>query len=623
VQEPEESPEMNPVIGIDFGTTNSLCAWLDGDRPAIIPNARGARATPSVVAITARGDVIVGESAKNQAYINPENTVSGIKRLLGSEGLLSMGGRAWRPEEIVALVLGSLKRDAELHLSADVDRAVVTAPAHFSDRERRALAEAGRLAGLDIVRIVNEPTAAALARSWELSSREGTLEDSRGDGRKKSYDLVYDYGGGTFDVTVLERAGIDCRVLASRGDGRLGGADLDRELKRLAAEHFKAGGLDPDSDRFLAQQLAEAAERAKIELSERDTTAITLAFAVAEGKILHPAFELGRSDFEAIARPYVERSLDLVERALHDAGLEASRLDALVLSGGSSRIPLVRRMLKESLGLEPEGLVNPEEIVALGAAVCASLTSGSPEAADRIRVWDVVSRTYGVEVDGGLFVPLIRKNSPMPSTKSRLFTTVQDGQDSVEIHVLQGESRSTAENMSLGRFLLAGIHSAKAGEPRIRVDFAIDESDMLHVSAVDLESGAEQAISIADLGRGASDEPYEELAEKTKLLAARIEELREGLALERGLEAELDELGARAKKMLFSEHELGPNGGESGAGGREAVRKGDLRMLKAELEGIVGELLARRAEARSDARAEGRDRVKRSIAPGHGSGNSS
>jgi len=571
---------MQPIIGIDFGTTNSLCSWLDGDRPTIIPNARGSRSTPSVVSVTAKGEILIGESAKNQAYINSENTIAGVKRLLGSGSLLSMGGKSWHPEEIVALVLGSLKKDAERHLGEGVEKAVITAPAHFSDRERRAISEAGKLAGLEVLRIVNEPTAAALARSWEAALRKEADVVA-----KKSLVLVYDYGGGTFDVTILAREGADCHVLASRGDGRLGGADIDRELRRLASARFKEEGLDFEADRFLVQQLAEAAERAKIELSEREECTISLAFAAAGGRIHHPSFDLRRSDLEAIVLPYLERSLELVERALSEAGIEGKDLDSLVLSGGSSRIPLVRRMLEERLGIKPEGGVNPEEIVALGAAVWASLASGQGEAAERMRVRDVVSRTYGVEVDGGVFIPLIRKNSPVPSTQSRVFTTVADAQDSVEIHVLQGESRTAAEDLSLGRFLLAGLRPAKAGSPRIRVDFSIDESDMLHVAAIDLETGAEQAISIADLGMGASDDSRAELARKVALLSGRLDELGEGLGLERGLLAEMSDLRERARAAV-----------DSGS---------DLRMLKAELEGLVGELLARKAEARRDARASG------------------
>jgi molecular chaperone DnaK len=435
---------------------------------------------------------------------------------------------------------------------------------------------------------VNEPTAAALARAWAAIRPEtSSILDSGATGGQKSLVLVYDYGGGTFDVTVLERTGNECRVLASRGDGHLGGADLDRELRVLASRFFKTQGLDLDSDRFLAQELAGAAERAKIELSEREEASIALAFAASGGKIIHPVFELSRSQFEDIARPCVERSIELVEKALLDASVSKEELGSLVLSGGSSRIPLVRRMLKEKLGLEPEGGVNPEEIVALGAAVSAALTLGEGRSGARMRVLDVVSRSYGVEIDGGAFIPLVRKNCPVPSSYSRVFTTVSDDQDSVEIHVLQGESKLASEDLSLGKFLLAGIRPAKAGLPRIKVDFSIDESDMLHVSAIDLGSGAEQAISIADIGRGASDESSEVLARKTSLLVDRIAELRSDLKLERGLESELDDAILRARRVQ-----------DSSSKGAE----GEIRMLKAELEGLVGELLARRSEARSDER---------------------
>ncbi len=575
---------MAAVIGIDFGTTNSLCAWLDGDRPAIIPNARGARATPSVVAVTARGETLVGESAKNQALVNPADTVAGVKRLLGSGKLITLGGRSWRPEEIAALILSSLKADAERHLGTEVERAVITAPANFSERERRALLEAGRLAGLEVLRIVNEPTAAAVARAWslQLAGRGGAVTSS--EAADARLILVYDFGGGTFDVTVLRQAESDCVVLASRGDGRLGGTDLDRELFSRAAAAFAAEyGLDADADRLLAQALAEQAERAKIELSERLEAAMSLPFALSPArgneaaKVVHPVHTISRVEFEAIAAPYVERSLELAARALDDAGLAPSDVDVLVLSGGSSRIPLVRRLLKERLGLDPAGGIDPEEIVALGAAVEASLASGS----QRLRVRDVVARTYGVEIDGGRFVPLIRKNSPVPSLRSRVFTTVADGQDSVEIHVLQGDSPQAAENLSLGRFLLSGVRPARAGEPRIKVDFGIDESDILHVEAVDLDTGAVQAISIADLDRGAQAESPADLVDKVRLLATRIAELAAGLSLEAGLAAELEEAARRASAARVNQAE------------------GELKLLKAELEGLVGELLARRSEHRA------------------------
>jgi len=593
---------MVPVIGIDFGTTNSLCAFMDGDRPTIIPNGRGARTTPSVVAVSPRGDILVGESARNQAFINPGSTIAGVKRHLASGSLLSMGGRTWRPEEIASFILKSLKADAERHLGSEVREAVVTAPAHFSERERRAIVEAGRLAGLDVRKIVNEPTAAALARAW-YASQTAPRPLGPGKGRQpaggpenrqaarraagpaseakaSSVILVYDFGGGTFDVTVLRQDGSDCHVLSSRGDGRLGGGDIDRELYRRAARAFaEAEGLDVEKDRLLVQGLIDQAEKAKIELSERQHADLSLPFAmVGEGpgaRVIHPSYDIDREAFEALVRPFVDRSLELTDRALKEASIGKGEVDILVLSGGSSRIPLVRRLIEERYGLRPAGGVNPEEVVALGAAVSASLSEGS----ERLSVHDVVSRTYGVEIDGGAFVPLIRKNSPVPATRSRVFTTVEDGQDSVEIHVLQGESRDCREDLSLGRFLLAGIADEKAGGPRIRVDFSIDESDILHVSAVDIASGSAQAISIADLGRGAAAESPADLVAKASVLASRLGELKTGLELESGLEAELEEAASRA--------------GEAS----EAMSEGELRLLKAELEGLVGELLARRGEA--------------------------
>jgi molecular chaperone DnaK len=559
------------------------------------------------VALSPRGEILVGESARNQASLNPDRTVVGIKRLLSSPSKVCLGETAYRPEELAALILASLKADAEAHLSARIDGAVVTAPAHFSELERRSLVEAGRLAGLEVRRILNEPTAAALARAWEAAQAEvlplGRRKSRPGPkaatasaaaaapGQAKaepSLILVYDFGGGTFDVTLLRQEGQDCQVLSSRGDGHLGGRDLDRELFRLAASDFQARyGLSVEGDPLLVQALVDQAEKAKIELSERRDAEMSLPFALAgraapegDARLLHPVFPLDRPAFEAIALPFVDRSLELTAWALADAGLAASDVDVLVLSGGSSRIPLVRRLLEERFGLKPAGGVNPEEIVALGAAVATGLgLPPSPGQGPRLVVRDVVSRTYGVEIDGGAFVPLIRKNSPVPAKRSRVFTTVEDGQDSVEIHVLQGESRLCGENLSLGRFLLAGVKAGKAGAPQIRVDFSIDESDILHVSALDLDMGVAQAISIADLGRGAGAESPEELLARIGLLSGRLEELAAGLELEAGLEAELEEASLRARKA-------GPGLGE-----------GALRLLKAELEGLLGEVLARRGEA--------------------------
>ena len=583
-------------IGIDFGTTNSLISFMDGDRPSIAPNARGARSTPSVVALSAKGEVLVGESAKNQALLNPENTVVGIKRLLGETFPVRMGGREYRPPEIAALVLSALRGDAERHLGRSIGKAIVTAPANFPEPARRDLIEAGRIAGLEILRVLNEPTAAALARAWHHGRDSGQETET------SSLLLVYDFGGGTFDVTILRQSGRECDVLSSRGDGRLGGMDLDRCLVEGAKRAFAEGyGIEVDADRLLAQQLFDQAERAKIELSERSEAAIALPFAFrsADGGLVHPQFPVTRADFEHIALPFVERTLELTAKALADAGVEAGEIDRLILSGGSSRIPLVRRLLKERFGLvEPEGGVNAEEVVALGAAVEAEILSGS----ERLKVRDVVSRTYGVEIDGGRFVPLIRKNSPVPSSRQRMFTTVADNQDSVEVHVLQGESAKVSENLSLGRFLLAGLKPAPAGLPRVQVDFVIDESDILHVAARDLETGSEQAISIVDLHRGASDESAASLAAKIRELSDRLGSLMATGNHEGALRAEVEDARERAALAAESEGE------------------GRLRILRAELEGLVGELLSRGAKPLDAKPREGPGAASERKAPGLGRG---
>jgi len=593
------------ILGIDFGTTNSLVAFMDGDRPALIPNARGSRTTPSAVALSAKGEILVGESARNQAYINPGSTVLAVKRLLGSGSPIRMGNRDLSPAEVAALILGVLRADAERHLGRTMDKAVITAPAHFPEPARRALLEAGRLVGLEILRVLNEPTAAALARAWLAAPASPGKGAAGGPADPRSGDLapatllVYDFGGGTFDVTVLRQEGRDCRVLASRGDGRLGGLDLDRALYEKAAKAFLEGwDLDVEADRMLAQQLADQAERTKIELSEREEATISLPFArrLADGGLLHPELTVSRAEFEALALPLVERSLELTSRALEDAGVAAAGIDLLLLSGGSSRIPLVRRLLSERFGKKPVGGVNPEEIVALGAAVEGALLSGSK----RLRVRDVVSRSYGVEIEGGRLIPLIRKNSPVPVAKQRMFTTVGDDQDSVEIHVLQGESAVAAEDLSLGRFLLSGIKAARAGIPRISVDFSIDESDILHVSARDLESGIAQAITIVDLDRGTTDESAESLAGRTADLAGRLERLLAQTKVDGALGTEVHEAISRGKAARASEG------------------SGRLRVLRAELEGLVGELLARggKTGARGDdgaqaGAAEGRSKERK------------
>lgn len=546
------------VLGIDFGTTNSLCAWIEDGRPQIIPNDRGNRTTPSVVAVSHTGEILVGESAKNQAVASPQMTLAGVKRRLGSRDPVRLGNRSYSPEEAASWIFAKVKRDAESFLGFPVEQAVVSVPARFGESQRRAVKEAARRAGLEVPRLVNEPTAAAVARAF-LNPQEADTE---------RVVLVYDFGGGTFDVTVLSARGRSCEVLSSAGDDRLGGMDIDALLYREAARAFrKDWSVNPDSDPFLAQQLMDLSERAKIELSSLTETAIRIPFLNAGTGLSHPSFTLSRDRLEELIRPLAERSLSLVREALEEAKKQPRDVDALVLSGGSSRIPLVRRLIAELLPLEPEGRVNPEEIVAVGAAVEAAILSGR---AGGFAVRDVNSRTYGVEIEGGRFVELLARNEPLPARRRRVFTTVADDQESVEIHILQGESESAAKNLSLGRFLLPGVRKAGKGEPRIQVEFSIDESDLLRVRAMDLDTRTEQAVVVTDSGANSGD------AEKLARLASRVRVLAASEDLDNGFRTEIEELLARAASAVES--------------GSEESR----RLARGSLEAVAGELLARK-----------------------------
>ncbi len=546
------------VLGIDFGTTNSLCAWIEDGRPQIIPNDRGSRTTPSVVAVSHSGEVLVGESAKNQAVASPRMTLAGVKRRLGSRDPVRLGDSFYSPEEAASWIFAKVRRDAESFLGFPVEQAVVSVPARFGEAQRRAVKEAARRAGLEVPRLVNEPTAAAVARAF-LNPQEAESE---------RIVLVYDFGGGTFDVTVLSARGRSCEVLSSAGDDRLGGMDIDALLYREAAAAFrKDWGMDPDSDPFLAQQLMDLSERAKIELSSRPETDVRIPFLNAGKGLAHPSFTLRRDRLEELIRPLAERSISLVREALEEAGKMPRDVGALVLSGGSSRIPLLRRMIYELLPLEPEGRVNPEEIVAVGAAVEAAILSGR---AGGFAVRDINSRTYGVEIEGGRFVELLPRNEPLPARRRRVFTTVEDGQESVEIHILQGESDSAADNHSLGRFLLPGVRKAGKGEPRIQVEFSIDESDLLRVRALDLDTRTEQAVVVTDSGANTGD------AEKLARLAARVRTLAASGSLDNGFRTEIEELLARAASAVES--------------GSEENR----RLARGTLEAVAGELLARK-----------------------------
>lgn len=560
---------MPTILGIDLGTTNSSCAVYDGRDVVIIPNDRGSRTTPSVIAVTGAGEILVGESARNQALVNPRGTIKNAKRLMGSREGLPLGSRSLLPEEALSYVLRQLKEDAERYLATEVNEAVITVPAYFSEAQRRATRSAGKLADLTVRRLLNEPTAAAIAWAWAYNNN---LKNPDGENHTV---LVYDLGGGTFDATVLAMRGNDSRVISTAGDNRLGGTDFDELLLKEALAFFEEA-LGRDSiagDPVLIQQLSDLVERSKIELSSRDSVTLVLPFAGLKGQA-HPSWTISRSYFEGLISAHIEKTLELSKQALSDGGLSIKAVDRLVLSGGSSRIPLVRRRLAELFGLEPEGRVNPEEIVAYGASVFAALSAG---VGGDFKVQDAVSRSFGLEIDGDVFIPLISKNTPIPVQKSRIFTTVADDQRTVEIHVLQGESKRASENLSLGRFILSGIRPCKRGEPRINVEFSIDDDEILQVRARDLDSHLEQSVTIAV----ESEEPGSD-RRRLRSLIDHLSSLLDVAQGDRTLEGELEETLASAEKLLLSlEHDppVSPDH-RNGAAEMELT----LRALIAELE---------------------------------------
>lgn len=488
------------IIGIDLGTTNSAIAFLDNTEARIIPNDRGNRITPSIVAVTTTGELLVGEAAKNQAAVNPEGTAISVKRLMGTGEKLSLGGRSFLPEDVSGEILKKLKKDAESWLGTEVHEAVITVPAYFSEPQRRKTKEAGKKAGLRVSRIINEPTAAALAYATGNPGIRNIM--------------VYDLGGGTFDVTILSSSQEGFTVLSTCGDNKLGGIDFDQLLFDRMANHFlKTSGIDFAADPMMKQQLIEQAERVKIELSSRDRARVSFPFIGGGNRPLHLDYELTRDELNDLIRPLIEKTIDLSRQAVRDGKVEP---DTLILSGGSSRIPLVRSLLKELTGLEPENRVNPEEVVALGAAVHA----GMMEQGKRSRFTDVTPLPLGVEIEGGAFITILGKNSPLPAMGRQLFTTISDQQRSVEVHVLQGMGKKARDNSSLGRFLLGGIREGRQGEPLIEVRFRVDEDGILHASARDMDTGAVQKVVMSRDGDGESSS--EELARKVEALSDRV-----------------------------------------------------------------------------------------------------